>query len=256
MLAREDLGKATATTPVNAHGDSCEQSEVQNPTAPQIKPTDTGSSSWVGNYTINISQPAPGSPQLSYSDANYVIDQTFNPGILTVTPAPLTITASDQSEVYGTDTPYAGPGAALDAAMDFHQTEAFTVTSGQLFNGDSVTSVTLFTNPTLSSSSHYNAGTWPITPSAAIFSPPGSSSNYAITYANASTGFTVNPEPLYITGASAQPTTKVYDGTTKDNIKGTPTLSSLFCSYNNVSDNVIFGTAGDSANFADPNVGT
>src|SRR5271157_5243671 len=153
MLAREDLGKATATTPVNAHGDSCEQSEVQNPTAPQIKPTDTGSSSWVGNYTINISQPAPGSPQLSYSDANYVIDQTFNPGILTVTPAPLTITASDQSEVYGTDTPYAGPGAALDAAMHFHQTEAFTVTSGQLFNGDSVTSVTLFTNPTLSSSS-------------------------------------------------------------------------------------------------------
>src|SRR5271157_3843888 len=246
MLAREDLGKATATTPVNAHGDSCEQSEVQNPTAPQIKPTDTGSSSWVGNYTINISQPAPGSPQLSYSDANYVIDQTFNPGILTVTPAPLTITASDQSEVYGTDTPYAGPGAALDAAMDFHQTEAFTVTSGQLFNGDSVTSVTLFTNPTLSSSSHYNAGTWPITPSAAIFSPPGSSSNYAITYANAPTGFTVDPLPLGMTALSG--TNKPYDGTIND-----PTGSAT---RNAVLTGDVVSQPIGSASFADPNVGT
>ena len=108
----------------------------------------------MGNYTINISQPAPGSPQLSYSDANYVIDQTFNPGILTITPAPLTITASNQSEIYGTDTPNAGPNAALDTRR------TFTVSSGQLFNGDSVASVTLFTNATLSSSSHYNAGTW------------------------------------------------------------------------------------------------
>src|SRR5271157_5416957 len=242
------------------NGDVFEQSEVVNPTAPANNPltkaTDTGSFSSVGNYTINIYQFDTQDPQdpdnLSYNDPNYVINQTFNSGTLTVTPAPLTITASDQSEVYGTDTPYAGPGAALgnDPLPDF------TVTSGQLFNGDKVTSVTLFTNPTLSASSHYNAGTWPITPSAAIFNPVSSSSNYAITYANASTGFTVNPEPLYITGASAQPTTKVYDGTTKDNIKGTPTLSSLFCSYNNVSDNVIFGTAGDSANFADPNVGT
>ena len=73
------------------------------------------------------------------------------------------------------------------------------MTSGQLFNGDSVTSVTLSTNATLSSSSHYNAGTWPITPSAAIFSP-GSSSNYAITYANAPTGLTVDPLPLGMTG--------------------------------------------------------
>src|SRR5271166_5558010 len=228
------------------NGDSYEQSEVQNPTAPQIKPTDTGSSSWVGNYTINISQPAPGSPQLSYSDANYVIDQTFNPGILTVTPAPLTITASDQSEVYGTDTPYAGPGAALDAAMDFHQTEAFTVTSVQLFNGDSVTSVTLFTNPTLSSSSHYNAGTWPITPSAAIFSPPGSSSNYAITYANAPTGFTVDPLPLGMTALSG--TNKPYDGTIND-----PTGSAT---RNAVLTGDVVSQPIGSASFADPNVGT
>ena len=86
---------------------------------------------------------------------NYAI--AYVNGQLTVTPATLTITANNQSETYGIDTPYAGPTAALGNT-------AFTVTSGQLFNGDWVNSVTLFTNPTLSSSSHYNAGTWPITP--------------------------------------------------------------------------------------------
>ena len=57
--------------------------------------------------------------------------------------------------------------------------------------------MTLSTNATLSSSSHYNAGIWTITPSAAIFSS-GSSSNYTITYANASTGLTVTPQALTI----------------------------------------------------------
>ena len=51
-------------------------------------------------------------------------------------------------------------------------------------------SVTLSTNDTLSSSSHYNAGNWTLTPSAA--SGTGLH-NYNITYANASTGLTVTP---------------------------------------------------------------
>ncbi len=85
--------------------------------------------------------------------------------------------------------------------LDHDPNPDFTVSSGQLFNGDWVSTVTLFTNPTLSTSSHYNAGTWTITPSAAIFSS-GSSSNYAITYANASTGFTVAPMRLGITALS------------------------------------------------------
>ena len=58
---------------------------------------------------------------LSYNDPNYVINQTFNPGTLTITPAPLTITAGDQSEVYGSDTPYAGPSTTLDAAMNLSE---------------------------------------------------------------------------------------------------------------------------------------
>ena len=205
------------------NGDSYEQSEVQNPTAPQIKPTDTGSSSWVGNYTINISQPDSESPQLSYLDANYVIDQTFNPGILTITPAALTITASNQSKTYGFDAAHPGSSLALDPTYTY---------SGQLFNGDLIQTMTLSTNATLSSTSHYNAGTWTITPSAAIFLP-GLSSNYAITYANAATGLTVVPQALGITGESAQ-SSKMYDGTTVDPINPTATLSGTVLSFDKV----------------------
>ena len=135
---------------------------------------------------------------------------------------------------------------------------AFTVTSGQLFtaNGDSVTSVTLFTNPTLSTSSHYNAGTWTITPSAAIGS---GLSNYAITYANASTGLTVVPQALGITGESAQ-LSKMYDGTTVDpfTATATATLSGtvLSDSTGKVPDQVSLVSGSGTANFADPNVGT
>ena len=235
------------------NGDVYEQSKVQNPNAPLITPTDTGSSSSVGNYTINISQPAPDSPQLSYLDANYVIDQTFNPGMidqtfnpgmLTITPAPLTITAGNQNWTYGFDAPNAGPTAPLGIK------DVFTVSFGQLYNGDKVGSVTLSTNATLSSSSHYNAGTWPITPSAAI--GPGLS-NYTITYANASTGLTVAPQALSIATPSDTPisgTNKVYDGTTKDFIPDIP-IPTLF---GTVSGDVVTLASGSAA-FADANVG-
>ncbi len=194
----------------------------------------------MGNYTINISQPDPQNPldpkNLSYDDPNYVIDPTFVAGTLTITPAALTITASNQNEPYG----FGGTNSALG-------TTDFTVSSGQLFNGDAVATVTLTTNATLSSSSHFNASTWTITPSAAIFSS-GSSGNYAITYATASTGLTVVPKALSITGASAG-LSKVYDGTTVDPLTGTATLSGTV-----PGDTVNLGTA--SAAFANANVGT
>ena len=221
------------------NGDSYEQSKVQNPNSPLITPTDTGSSSSVGNYTINIS-PNSADP-LSYSDANYVIDQTFNPGILTITPAPLTITASNQSKTYGFDAAHPGSGLALDPTYTY---------SGQLFNGDLIQTVTLATNATLSSTSHYNAGTWTITPSAAIFLP-GLSSNYAITYTNAATGLTVVPQVLGITGESAQ-SSKMYDGNTADSFIDSGTLSGTEFSL----DQVFLVSGSGSANFADPNVGT
>ena len=204
----------------------------------------------VGNYAIHISQFV--GDRLTYLNPNYVIDPTFNPGILTITPAPLTITASNQSPTkgYGFDTPNAGPKAALG-------TTAFTPT-GQLFNGDWVASVTLSTNDTLSSSSHYNAGTWTITPSAASFSPGSSSSNYAITYVNASIGLTVAPLVIGATATLAY-SSKIYDGTTAgppisvDSLDKSKLLSNSAGTVS-VSDQV--SLVRGSATFADPNVGT
>ena len=143
----------------------------------------------VGNYAISIS-PLAGDP-LTYTDTNYTLNgASFVPGTLTITPAPLTIAASNQSQPYGFDTVGAGTSAALTPTDDY--TDYYTISSGQLFNGDNVGSVTLSTNDTLSSTHHYNAGTWTLTPSAAAFTS-GLSSNYNITYANASTGLTVTP---------------------------------------------------------------
>ena len=107
--------------------------------------------------------------------------------------------------------------------------------------------MTLSTNTTLSSSSNYNAGIWTITPSAAIFSS-GSSSNYSITYANASTGLTVTQKALSITGVTAA-SSKFYDGTTIDPLTGTAQLLGKI-----PADTVNLGTVG--AAFANPNVGT
>ena len=56
----------------------------------------------VGNYAITISQPGPQNPldppNLTYTDNNYTLASAyFVPGTLTITPAPLTITASNQT---------------------------------------------------------------------------------------------------------------------------------------------------------------
>ena len=106
--------------------------------------------------------------------------------------------------------------------------------------------MTLSTNATHSSSSNYNAGTWTITPSAAIGS---GLSNYTITYASASTGLTVAPKALSIAGLSG--TNRVYDSTTADLITGSPSLIGKV-----PGDTVILGTGTGTAAFANPNVGT
>ena len=109
-------------------------------------------------------------------------------------------------------------------------------------------SVTLSTNDTLSRSSNYNAGTWTITPSAANFSS-GSSSNYAITYANASTGLTVTPQALTITGAVGRPETRSMMAPRLIRSPALPSLSGTV-----PGDKVNLGTA--SAAFANANVGS
>jgi hypothetical protein len=105
-------------------------------------------------------------------DSDYSI--SYVAGSLTVSPAPLTITANNLAKTYGQTLIFAG-------------TE-FT-TSG-LINGDTVTSVTL-TSPGAAATALVNGSPYPIVPSKAIGTGLG---NYTITYVNGS--LTVNPAQL------------------------------------------------------------
>ena len=121
--------------------------------------------------------------------SNYSISYVNAPTGLTVTTAPLTITAGDQSKQYGT--------VASLGTTSF--SESGLVTS----NGDAITAVTL-TSPGTVASATVLGGPYAITPSAAVGS---GLSNYSISYVNAPTGLTVTTAPLTIT-ANAE--TKIY----------------------------------------------
>ena len=99
---------------------------------------------------------------------------------LTVNPKGLDITANDRSKTYGDAVVFAG-------------TE-FTVGSGQLVNGNTVTSVTL-TSAGAAATANVVGSPYVITPSAAVGM---GLSNYAISYHNAPFGLTVNKAALTI----------------------------------------------------------
>ncbi len=200
--------------------------------SPSLTTTATSSSN-VGTYTITSAAGSLASA-MGYT-FNYVN------GTLTVTTAPLTITASNQSKTYG----FGGTSASLG-------TTAFTVSGLQ--GSDAIDTATLSTNATLSSSSNYNAGTWTLTPSAAHFST-GSAGNYTITYDNASTGLTIAAKALTITGLSG--TDKVYDSTTADPVTGSGSLSGIVSGLGNAGGTSdVVSLSNGTAAFADPNVGT
>jgi hypothetical protein len=92
--------------------------------------------------------------------ANYTI--SYATGTLTVNPAPLTITAIDQTKTYGSTFTFAG--------TEF--------TTGTLYNADAVSSVTL---TSLGAPVAATVAGYPIVPSAAVGSGLG---NYAISYMN------------------------------------------------------------------------
>ena len=125
-----------------------------------------------GPYTITPS---------GLTSTNYQI--TFVPGKLTVTPAPLTITANNASKVYGADLP--GFTVSYDK---FVLGETPTVLGGTLAFASSATAASSVTG-----------GPYTITPSGLT------STNYSITFAAGN--LTVTPAPLTITAASFQ---KVY----------------------------------------------
>ncbi len=157
----------------------------------------------------------------------------------TVTTANLIVTASNQTETYG----FGGMSASLG-------TTAFT--SSGLQNGETIASVTLTTSASTSTSSNYNTDAyngnnpWTITPSAAS-GGTFTGSNYSITYANATTGLTINTAPLSVTGVSG--TNNVYDGLTSDPITGTASLSGKLT-------NDVVNLSAGTASFANANVGT
>jgi hypothetical protein len=118
----------------------------------------------VGSYAITVSKAA---------DADYNI--TFSSGTLTITPAPLTIRADNQSMVFGSAVP------ALTASY-----QAFV-------NGDTSASLTTAVTLTTTATSASPAGSYPITPGGAT------DPNYTITFvsgtltvAQASTSLTVS----------------------------------------------------------------
>ena len=117
--------------------------------------------------------------------SNYTI--TYVGNNMTVTPAPLTVTASSQTKTYGTNFTFAG--------TEF--------TTGTLYNGDTVTSATI--------TSAGAAGTAQVAGSPYAISISGAAgnglSNYTITYVGNT--FTVNPAPLTVTANSQS---KVYGG--------------------------------------------
>ena len=130
-------------------------------TAPTLTTTATAASS-VGSYGIAVSGAV---------DANYSI--TYAGGTLTVTPAALTVTANDQSKIYGSSLP------------------TLTASYSGFVNGD--TSATLATAPTLTTTATAASpvGSYGIAASGAV------DANYSITYAGGT--LTVTPAALTIT---------------------------------------------------------
>jgi hypothetical protein len=142
-------------------------------TQPTVTTTATIASHVLGNpYAITAS---------GAIDANYTI--SYVPGTLTVTPAPLTITANNQIIVYGSPLP------------------SLTVAYGGFLNGD--TSASLTTPPTVTTLAPATppVGSYPILPGGAAGDP-----DYTFSYAAGT--LTVTPAPLTIT---ANNQSKVYE---------------------------------------------
>ena len=133
----------------------------------------------VGTYSIVPS----GASAPAYYTINYVN------GTLTVTTANITITANNVTKTYGT-TLTGGTGST-----------AFTITSGTLQNGNTISSVTITYGTGATAGSL--VGTYPnsVTPSAAVGANGFIASNYTINYASGS--ITVNPNIYTWTGTTS-----------------------------------------------------
>jgi hypothetical protein len=109
---------------------------------------------------------------------------TYDPGRLTILPAPITLKAKDTAKLYG-------------ESLQLDQTR-FTITSGTLQFEDSITSVTL---QSAGAAPVANAGSYAIIPSAAVGYLQTNVANYAITYANGQ--LTVGKVPVLVKADNA-----------------------------------------------------
>jgi filamentous hemagglutinin family protein len=145
----------------------------------------------------------------------------------------LVITAANVSGEYGS--------VSLNGSTGFN--------SSGLQNGETVGSVTLTTNATISSSGHYNysATPWTISASAAT-GGTFNASNYNVSYQNASTGLTVSRKELTITGVTAG--SRAYNGLTNATLNtGSASLSGIV-----QSDSVTLDSSGATGAFVSADV--
>ncbi|MGE3277325.1 MAG: MBG domain-containing protein, partial [Vicinamibacterales bacterium] len=148
-----------------------------------------------GNYTVTCEFPG---------DPNHEGPVTET-GIVTITPAPLTVTANDASKVYGDTVTFAG--------TEF--------TTAGLFGSDSVASVTL---ASAGAGAAANAGTYPIAATAAVGTGLG---NYTISYVDGTLDVAKKPVVIGVPDVNVP-----YDGTPKgavctisDGLAGTVTYT-------------------------------
>ncbi|MBD8052046.1 beta strand repeat-containing protein, partial [Limnohabitans radicicola] len=188
----------------------------------------TTASSATAAGTATISASAAG---LTASNYNF---NTLVDGTLTITPRPVTLSATAQNTTYGTP---------LNLG-----TSAYTLSSGTLASGDAVTAVTLQYNGNATVPGTTNAATYAngIVASAATGSGGFNTTNYAISYVAA--GLTVNPKPITLGGQVVNH--KTYDGTTS------AVLNSSGATLNGVvnGDAVTLDASGAYGTFASANV--
>ncbi|MDH6503521.1 YDG domain-containing protein [Polynucleobacter sphagniphilus] len=161
------------------------------------------------SYTYNITS----THGISVSSGVTINSQSFGNVGLVITPAPLTITASNQAAQAGTALPL--------GTTAFTSTGLITTVDGVTL-GDSITSSTLTSNglttvpTTLASGVYAPPNVNSITPSAAVFAPVSGSrgaANYAITYV----GGTLTSSANAIVTITALADTKIYGNSTTTN---------------------------------------
>jgi filamentous hemagglutinin family protein len=183
--------------------------------------TGATTTSGVGSYGVSATG-------LTANHGNYVISQAAgNSSALTVTPAPLTVTAANDSRIYD-GSPYNGGNGVSYSGFVNGETSA--VLSGSLNYGGS-------------SQGAVNAGSYGIVPSGL------SAANYAITYTPGA--LTISPAVLaVITGSLTGSISKTYDGSATATLAPANFLLSGFVNGDGATVTQTLGS------FADANAGT